>query len=144
MSIGKFAPILFAAAGVAAGFLLGNQARQGAASPALNEARAAEAKYAKATEATAASASLHMLQSPAARATNRIETDYGLGDGHISKLLPYPKGGPGVRTPFDLWRYGGRGDNSWNTPALPVVTSVAVSVPPLRFSVPTVPLFWLI
>jgi len=117
MSIGKFAPVLLLAAGVAVGFVLGNKARQTAGLP---EARAAELKYAKATEATASSANLHMLQSPAARATNRVETDYGLGDGHISKLLPYPKGGPGVRTPFDLWRYGGKGDNSWKAPVLPM------------------------
>src|SRR5690606_10640925 len=45
--------------------------------------------------------------------------DYGLGDGHISKLLPYPQPcPPGQRTPFDLWRYGGRGPSSWGPPTL--------------------------
>ena len=63
---------------------------------------------------------LHLLQSPPAVAKNRKATDYGLGDGHISKLIPYPKGGPGVRTPFDLWRYGGRGYNSWGSTRLPM------------------------
>ena len=63
---------------------------------------------------------LHLLQSPATVATNRAATDYGLGDGHVSKLLPYPSGGPGTRTPFDLWRYGGRGESSWKAPVLPM------------------------
>ena len=42
----------------------------------------------------------------------------GLGDGHISKLTPYPPGGPGVRTPLDLWRYAGKGECSWSSPSL--------------------------
>jgi cytochrome c peroxidase len=58
-----------------------------------------------------------LLQSPAARA-QRAPTDYGLGESHISRLQPYPPGGPGTRTPFDLWRYGGRGDSSWKAPVL--------------------------
>src|SRR5262245_39246759 len=48
----------------------------------------------------------------------RDEPDFGLGDGHISKLLPYPPGGPGVRTPFDIWRYAGKGVSSWGSPDL--------------------------
>lgn len=63
---------------------------------------------------------LHLLQSPPAIAVDRAPTDYGLGDGHVSKLLPYPKGDPGTRTPFDLWRYAGRGDSSWKSPTLPM------------------------
>jgi cytochrome c peroxidase len=68
----------------------------------------------------AADALRHLLQSPPARAEGRAPTDYGLGDSHISKLRPYPPGGPGARTPFDLWRYGGRGDSSWKAPTLPM------------------------
>jgi cytochrome c peroxidase len=114
MSIARFAPILLLTGGMAAGFLLGARNQQAGG---LSEAKAAEAKYAK---ETSGSASLHMLQSPAAKATNRLESDYGLGDGHVSKLLPYPAGGPGTRTPFDLWRYGGKGASSWKAPVLPM------------------------
>src|ERR1051325_7130925 len=57
--------------------------------------------------------SLHLRQSPAAVATGREETDYGLGESYYKKLQPYPQAGPGERTPLDLWRYAGRGDNSW-------------------------------
>ncbi len=46
--------------------------------------------------------------------------DYGLGNNHVSRLMPYPKGGPGTRTPFDLWRYAGKGESSWKAPVLPV------------------------
>jgi cytochrome c peroxidase len=63
---------------------------------------------------------LHLLQSPGATATGREVSDFGLGDSHISRLKPYPSGGPGSRTPFDLWRYGGRGDSSWKAATLPV------------------------
>lgn len=63
---------------------------------------------------------LHLLQSPAAVATNRQESDFGLGDGHVSKLLPYPPGGPGMRTPFDLWRYAGAGESSFGSAILPM------------------------
>jgi cytochrome c peroxidase len=59
----------------------------------------------------------YLRQSPAA-AVNREATDYGLGDSHVSKLLRYPPGKPGSRTPFDLWRYAGRGDSSWGSPTL--------------------------
>ena len=63
---------------------------------------------------------LHLLQSPPAVATGREPTDYGLGDGYIDKLLPYPKGSPGVRLPFDLWKYGGAEGSSWSPPTLPM------------------------
>ena len=71
-------------------------------------------------EKQGAAALQQLLQSAPARARDRAPTDYGLGDGHISKLLPYPPGGPGARTPFDLWRYGGRGDSSWAPSTLPM------------------------
>ena len=67
-----------------------------------------------------APASLNLLQSRGAIATGREESDYGLGDCYYKNLKPYPAGGPGERTPFDLWRYAGRGDNSWGSPVLPV------------------------
>ncbi len=63
---------------------------------------------------------LHMLQSPPAVAGDRAATDYGLGPNHITKLLPYPDAGKGQRTPFDLWRYAGRGKSSFGTPELPM------------------------
>lgn len=59
----------------------------------------------------------YLLQSPGA-AVDRNGDDFGLGDGHISKLKPYPPARPGDRTPFDLWRYAGRGPSSWGSPDL--------------------------
>src|SRR5262249_38754510 len=38
---------------------------------------------------------------------------------HLSRLVPYPQ--PcleGMRTPFDLWRYAGKGRSSWGSPQL--------------------------
>ncbi|MEY2408636.1 MAG: hypothetical protein QOF48_1306 [Verrucomicrobiota bacterium] len=66
------------------------------------------------------SAGLHLLQTPSGPAVSRQDTNFGLGDSHISKLRPYPLGGPGTRTPFDLWRYGGRVGGSWKQPFLPM------------------------
>ena len=60
----------------------------------------------------------YLRQSPGAVAI-RKPTDWGLGDGHISKLKPYPQ--PcleGMRTPLDLWLYGGRGPSSWGSSRL--------------------------
>jgi hypothetical protein len=62
----------------------------------------------------------YLRQSPGAIAQGRSATDYGLGESHVSKLKPYPQGGPGDRTPFELWRYAGRDDNSWGSPSLPM------------------------
>ena len=73
-----------------------------------------------AENATAAADLLHLRQSPGAVAPPRAPTDYGLGDSHVSKLKPYPAGDPGTRTPFDLWRYAGRGSSSWKAPSLPM------------------------
>jgi cytochrome c peroxidase len=61
----------------------------------------------------------YLRQSPAATA-NRESVDYGLGDSHVSKLKTYPPAKPGDRTPFDLWRYAGRGASSWGSPTLDV------------------------
>ncbi|MSR58974.1 MAG: hypothetical protein EXS05_15240 [Planctomycetaceae bacterium] len=60
----------------------------------------------------------YLQQSPEAGPWQPDDRDWGLGDGHISKLLPYPPGNPGVRTPFDLWRYAGKGQSSWGSPDL--------------------------
>ncbi len=63
---------------------------------------------------------LYLRQSPAAPAAEGPENDYGLGDHHVSKLKPYPPGGKGKRTPFDLWLYAGRDGSSFGSPALPM------------------------
>lgn len=60
----------------------------------------------------------YLRQSPGAVA-HRKPTDWGLGDGHVSKLMPYPA--PcmeGMRTPLEIWRYAGRGPSSWGSPKL--------------------------
>jgi cytochrome c peroxidase len=61
----------------------------------------------------------YLRQSPGAVSSQK-PTDYGLGEHHVSKLPPYPPGVEGDRTPFDLWRYAGRGKSSWGSPVLPV------------------------
>jgi hypothetical protein len=61
----------------------------------------------------------YLQQSPGALVKNRGTEDYGLGASHASRLLPYPR--PcveGMRTPFDLWRYAGKGASSWGSPQL--------------------------
>ena len=63
---------------------------------------------------------LHLLQSPGAEVANYVEPDYGLGPGHIDSLIPYPDVKKGERTPFDLWRYGGKGKSSFMDPNLPM------------------------
>ncbi len=63
---------------------------------------------------------LHLLQSPGASVENYTEPDYDLGSGHIDSLIPYPEVQKGERTPFDLWRYGGRGKSSFMDPNLPM------------------------
>jgi hypothetical protein len=59
----------------------------------------------------------YLKQSPGASARPEAH-DFGLGDHHVSKLLPYPPGDKGDRTPFDLWRYAGRGRSSFGSPIL--------------------------
>ena len=61
----------------------------------------------------------YLEQSAGATAPPRT-TDWGLGDDHAGRLAPYPPAGPGDRTPFDLWRYAGRGESSWKPPVLPL------------------------
>jgi cytochrome c peroxidase len=65
-------------------------------------------------------ASLHLRQSPGTSVPNYVAPDYGLGDGAIDRLMPYPDVGKGDRTPFDLWRYGGKVGGSFGQPYLPV------------------------
>jgi cytochrome c peroxidase len=72
------------------------------------------------TPRTNANSDQHLRQSPGAISSGRDAGDYGLGDGHVSKLKPYPPGGPGTRTPFDLWHYAGRGESSWRAATLPM------------------------
>jgi hypothetical protein len=60
----------------------------------------------------------YLRQSPGGCAEGREPNDYGLGDNHFSKLKPYPSTKCGERTPFDLWRYAGRGPSSWSPPTL--------------------------
>jgi hypothetical protein len=112
-----FIPILLLlAVGTILGYWLNNVG--GRSGSLLSSARAQERE--KDTNRTPSASELHLRQSPGAVATGRAATDYGLGDSHSSKLKPYPPGGPGVRTPFDLWRYAGKGDNSWGSPNLPM------------------------
>lgn len=40
--------------------------------------------------------------------------------GPADELLPYPKLGKGLRSPFDLWRYYGRDESSFTSPTLPM------------------------
>src|ERR1700724_2777795 len=61
---------------------------------------------------------LFLKQSPGAKAANHEANDYGLGDGHVSKLKPYPQLKAGQRTPFDLWLYAGKCGPSWKAPVL--------------------------
>ncbi len=63
---------------------------------------------------------LHLLQSPAAAVEDYQEPDYGLGSGHIDSLLPYPDLAKGERTPFELWKYGGKNGSSFMNPTLPM------------------------
>ncbi len=63
---------------------------------------------------------LHLRQSPGKVLTSIPETDYGLGDGHVDELKPYPEVSEGEETPFDIWNYGGRGKSSFSSPDLPM------------------------
>ncbi len=56
---------------------------------------------------------LHMLQSPAATIKDYEDSDYGLGNNYVDNLITYPELGKGERTPFDLYRYGGKDKSSF-------------------------------
>ncbi len=94
------------------GYLLGTTGRE-QPNESLAETPTADRKDAKAkpvaTYPAADSEAVYLRQSPGA-SVDRGDHDFGLGDGHISKLTPYPKPcREGDRTPFDLYRYGGAG-----------------------------------
>ncbi len=63
---------------------------------------------------------LHLLQSRGAVVQDYEEPDYGLGPSHVDSLLPFPDLEKGDRTPFDLWRYAGKGKSSFMDPNLPM------------------------
>ena len=63
---------------------------------------------------------LYLKQSPGGVAEGYQPSDFGLGPNHIDKLEPYPPGGKGVRTPFDLWKYAGKAGSSFTIPTLPM------------------------
>jgi cytochrome c peroxidase len=62
---------------------------------------------------------LYLKQSRGATVA-RAARDFGLGEHHVSRLPAYPPGGPGTRTPFDLWRFAGRGASSFGSANLPM------------------------
>ncbi len=61
---------------------------------------------------------LNMLQSPGYQIPDYQEPDYGLGDNHISKLIPFPDLAKGERSPFDIYKYGGKAKTSFMSPEL--------------------------
>jgi cytochrome c peroxidase len=63
---------------------------------------------------------LYLRQSPGDVRAPDAAGDYGLGSSHVSQLKPFPDVQKGDRTPFDLWRYGGRGESSSGQPVLPM------------------------
>lgn len=71
-------------------------------------------------QATGTETDTYLLQTRGVTAPADRETEFGLGDSHVSRLRPYPGSGKGEQTPFDLWRYGGRAGSSYTTPDLPV------------------------
>ncbi|MGR9100948.1 MAG: cytochrome C [Gammaproteobacteria bacterium] len=50
----------------------------------------------------------------------RSESDWGLGESSVGRLKPYPDQREGVRSPFELWEYAGRGESSWGSSQLRV------------------------
>jgi cytochrome c peroxidase len=62
---------------------------------------------------------LYLRQSPGMTNPDWKEHDWGLGDGYVDKLTPFPILKKGDRTPFDLWRYAGKCGGSFANPDLP-------------------------
>src|SRR5258708_22349043 len=93
---------------VSAPLAAGDPAKPGAANPAQTVRVGTPGKE----------AGLYRRQSPGNATADSHEPDFGLGENHASKLIPYPPGGPGVKTPLDLWRYSGKGTSSWGSPDL--------------------------
>ncbi len=119
----RYGRVLLVVAVLAVGYFIGTWQREQPSAAFGDPTRAGAAAAAKtealvASKYTAGAASTHLLQSPGA-VVHRKPTDWGLGDGYIDKLVPYPKPClPGTRTPFDLWRYGGRGASSFGLATL--------------------------
>lgn len=63
---------------------------------------------------------LHMLQSPGAKISNYKASDYGLGSNYVDSLLNYSELKKGERSPFELWKYAGKGKSSFGIPELPM------------------------
>lgn len=61
---------------------------------------------------------LFMLQSSGASIKDYNESDYGLGSNYIDSLLKFPDLKLGERSPFDLYKYGGRDRSSFMQPDL--------------------------
>lgn len=59
----------------------------------------------------------YLLQSPGV-SLGPAETDWNLGQNYYTNLPNYPAAMPGERTPFDLWRYQGRGKSSFGNATL--------------------------
>ncbi|MEJ2669804.1 MAG: hypothetical protein P8077_05970, partial [Gammaproteobacteria bacterium] len=55
-------------------------------------------------------------ESPADIAEESSESDYDHGPNSSDHLMPFPPGDDGDRTPFDLWRYAGKGASSFTSP----------------------------
>jgi cytochrome c peroxidase len=105
--------------GLVAGYLAGTDAVSLSAPQTRPAEGATGPQHGSSSNAAAAAGSNYLRQSDGVSVPVDPDWDYGLGDGHISKLLPYPKPcPPGMRTPLDLWRYGGRGPSSWGSPTL--------------------------
>ncbi len=103
----------FVLVGLVLGYLAANDWSGNAAEPPVGDLAAAPAAAAPSPSAIADD-SRYLKQSPGA-VSPRPASDYGLGEHHASRLKPYPPGGPGIRTPFDLWLYAGPGVCSWGS-----------------------------
>ena len=101
---------------VSQGLAVGQAGKAAAAKATAPQVAAPAAK--KTAKPAADKDSLYLRQSAAARAQQGEGPDFGLGVNHASKLAAYPPGGAGTRTPFDLFRYAGKGGCSWGSPDL--------------------------
>ncbi len=61
---------------------------------------------------------LHLLQSPGARIFDYKKNDYGLGSSYVNDLKKFPDLKKGERSPFDLYKYGGKEKTSFMKPDL--------------------------
>ncbi|MCA9166918.1 MAG: hypothetical protein KDB23_04595 [Planctomycetales bacterium] len=91
--------------------------KSGTASNAAQQLASVEARPSDPYWKEGDSAARHMLQSPPV-SIERANTDWNLGPNHYSRLPEYPKANAGERTPFDIWRYQGRGGSSFGDPTL--------------------------